>query len=396
MTKRKTRNNDWYRIEALAGGRSAEIHIMEQIGEDFWTGEGMTAKKFAEELRGLDVDVINLHINSPGGSVFDGQTIYSQLRNHKALVNVHIDGLAASIASVIAMAGDTVTMPRNAMMMIHDPSGYARGTAEDMRKTASALDKVKQTIIAAYQDKTGLEDVRLAELMSDETWMTADEAVELGFADQVSAPVDMQASAGFSLLERFENIPRGLFVNISPAPHKPTAKEESLMAGKENGVPEITLDLIRASHPAIITAIVDEATAQLKADNDAAMGAARKEAADAERERIKSVRSQSLPGHEALIETLMFDGVTTGEQAAVKVLQAENATRQNTLRNMQQDGELNVPAAGEPPVQPKTAGSVEDRARAEWDKDAGLQSEFNNNFKSYLAWFSADVARKEA
>lgn len=209
MTLRKTAD-DWYRIEAKAGERRAEICILEQIGENFWTGEGMTAKKFSKELQALDVDTIDLHINSPGGSVFDGQTIYTQLRNHRALVNVHIDGLAASIASVIAMAGDTVIMPRNALMMIHDPTGYAMGTAEDMRKTAGALDKVKGTIIAAYQDKTGLPDDQLAEMMSDETWMTAAEAVELGFADKIIAPVNMIACASFGLLANFQKIPNQL------------------------------------------------------------------------------------------------------------------------------------------------------------------------------------------
>ena len=394
MTKRKAMNS-WYSIEALADDRRAEIHIMEQIGEDFWTGEGMTAKKFVQEVKGLDVDVIDLHINSPGGSVFDGQAIYNLLRSHRATVHVYIDGLAASIASVIAMAGDTVTMPRNAMMMIHDPSGYARGTSKDMRKTAEALDKVKKTIVAAYRDKTSLADETLAEMMSEETWMTAEEAMDLGFADRMAEPVDISACADFGMLDRYENVPLGLLLsNHSPARHKTKEMGGHAMADKRE-TPEITLDLIRAEHPAIVEAIALEAEAKAQAGHEAVLAKAKAEAAQAERERIKNVREQLIPGHEALIEALMFDGATTGPEAAVKVLQAERELRRGRIDDMRADGKLEVPAALAGDAAPKT-GSVEDRAKAAWDKDDKVQAEFNNNFKSYLAWYTADVARKEA
>jgi ATP-dependent protease ClpP protease subunit len=362
MSKEKS----WYRI-ANKADRSAEIHIFEQIGEDFWTGDGMTAKKFLSELKGLDVDAIELHINSPGGSVFDGQAIYSMLKNHKARVDVHIDGLAASIASVIAMAGDTVTIPRNALMMIHDPSGFAMGTAEDMRKVATALDKVKTGIIAAYQDKTGMAEDALAELMSAETWMTGDEAVAMGFADATGPAVQMQASAGFGLLERFHNLPRGLFNGTSPAPHKHAAKGDNSMAENKTDAPVITLDLIRAEHPAIVQAIAAEA-----ADK------ARKEGADAERLRIKAVHEQRLPGHEALIDSMMWDGATSGPEAAVKVLASEKAQRGTRLADMTADGALNVPPAAPAAPAPAPTGTVEERCKAAWDKDASLASEFSD------------------
>ncbi|MCK5219101.1 Clp protease ClpP, partial [bacterium] len=120
--------------------KKVEILIYDQIGED-WFGDGVQAKKFAEELRDLgDIETIELRINSPGGSVWDGNAIYNTLRGHKATVNVTIDGLAASIASVIAMSGDTITMPENALMMIHNPATIAFGEAEEMRKAANMLD----------------------------------------------------------------------------------------------------------------------------------------------------------------------------------------------------------------------------------------------------------------
>lgn len=370
------KEKSWYQITNKAD-RSAEIHIFEQIGEDFWTGDGMTAKRFLSELKGLDVDAIELHINSPGGSVFDGQAIYSMLKNHKARVDVHIDGLAASIASVIAMAGDTVTIPRNALMMIHDPSGFAMGTAEDMRKVATALDKVKTGIIAAYQDKTGKDEAELAELMSAETWMTGDEAVAMGFADATGPAVQMQASAGFGLLNQFRNIPRGLLVGESPAPHQPSDQGGKPMAEK-NEAPAITLELIRAEHPAIVQAIADDAAAKAK-----------KEGADAERSRIQAVHEQLFPGHEALINSLMWDGVTSGQEAAVKVLAAEKVQRGATLANMQADGDLSVPAVPAPAAaQPAPTGTVEERCQAAWDKDASLRGEFSD-LTAFVAYTKA-------
>lgn len=187
--------------------KSAEVLIYEDIGESFFS-EGIGAKQFAKELKALgDITQLDVRINSPGGSVFEGQAIYSQLKNHKASKTVYIDGLAASIASVIAMAGDTIVMPKNATMMIHDPWSMAVGTADDMRKMAEALDTVKSGILAAYRDKSGLDDGTISELMSEETWMDADEAAEWGFVDQVEEPV--QIAAHFDLA-RFKNAPAEL------------------------------------------------------------------------------------------------------------------------------------------------------------------------------------------
>lgn len=193
---------------------TAEVLIYESIGESFFS-EGIGAKQFAKELKALgSVKQLDIRINSPGGSVFEGQAIYSQLKSHKAAKTVYIDGLAASIASVIAMAGDTIVMPRNATMMIHDPWTMAVGTAEDMRKTAEALDTVKSGILAAYRDKSGLDDGTISELMSEETWMDADEAAEWGFVDQVEEPV--QIAAHFDLA-RFRNVPETLKAQATKA-----------------------------------------------------------------------------------------------------------------------------------------------------------------------------------
>lgn len=202
----KTNNQSWYSIKAKAND-TAEISIYDEIG--FW---GVSAASFAQDLKscGNNLKQINLHIHSPGGDVFDGIAIYNLLKNYPANVTVYIDGLAASMASVIAMAGNEVIMPENAMMMIHKPWGIQGGDAEDMRKYADLLDKVENTLIPAYASKTGKTPEELAEMLSAETWLTAKECVEQGFADKLAEPLVAMASIKSRKLEDFENMPKAM------------------------------------------------------------------------------------------------------------------------------------------------------------------------------------------
>ena len=188
-----------------ASGDTAEILIYEVIGEDFWTGGGVTAKGFSDELKALgDVKTINLRINSPGGSVFDGVAIYNNLAQHPAKVNVYIDALAASIASIIAMAGDTITMAENAMMMIHNPWALVVGDSNDMRKEADLLDKIRDTLVTTYATRTGKKAEEITAMMDAETWFTAEEAKEAGFADAIVAG---KKAANLYDLSVFKNAP---------------------------------------------------------------------------------------------------------------------------------------------------------------------------------------------
>jgi ClpP class serine protease len=136
--------------------------------------------------------------------VFDGVAIYNALKRHAAAITVWIDGIAASIASMIAMAGDEVVVPENAMLMLHDPSGLVMGTAADMRAMAEALDRMKAGMVAAYRDKSGRDDAEIEALMAAETWLSAQEAVALGLADRLEEPVRMAAHFDLS---RFRNTP---------------------------------------------------------------------------------------------------------------------------------------------------------------------------------------------
>jgi HK97 family phage major capsid protein len=180
-----------YSIKAKAN-KEAEIFIYEEIGEG-WYG-GVSAKKFAEDLKALgDLSKITLRLNSPGGDVFDGNTIYNILKQHAASVSVYIDGLAASIASVVAMAGDEILIADNALIMVHNPSTFTVGYAEDLRKTADLLDKIGGTIIGVYAKRTKQDESKIKDLMTAETWMNAEEAVQNGFADQIVDAVPVAA-----------------------------------------------------------------------------------------------------------------------------------------------------------------------------------------------------------
>ena len=175
--------------EAIKG----ELYIYGDIVSEEWFESDVSASGFVAALGSLDADSLDVFINSGGGSVFDGVAIYTALSRHKAHVSVTVDGLAASIASVIAMAGDKVTMAENATMMIHDPWTVAVGNSSDMRKQADVLDIVKDSMIGAYK-RSSLSEQEIRDAMTAETWYTAESAVAAGFADGLSAPNKMAAS----------------------------------------------------------------------------------------------------------------------------------------------------------------------------------------------------------
>lgn len=146
------------------------------------------AQLIANSLKELgDVDEIDIHVNSNGGSVFEGFAIYNLIKNHSAKVTMHVEGIAASAASTILMAGDKIVMAQNAYIMIHDPSSYAWGNSADLRKTADMLDNIKEQVVAVYASRSGKKtEEEFAQLMADETWFTASQAVEAGLADEIN------------------------------------------------------------------------------------------------------------------------------------------------------------------------------------------------------------------
>lgn len=173
------READWYRLQAKAGETPA-LYIYDEIGYF-----GQTAKGLVDDLRGVDATELAVHVNSPGGDIFDGLAIYQALKDHPAAVTVHIDGLAASIASVIAMAGDKVVMAPKASMMVHDGWTVSAGNAKDMRKTADLLDKQSDIIASVYADKTGQPADFWRGVMADDAWYNAEEALAAGLVDEI-------------------------------------------------------------------------------------------------------------------------------------------------------------------------------------------------------------------
>ena len=182
----------WNWIRNEAGGRV--LRLEGPIDEESFWGDEVTPKAFREELE-ADSGDITVWIHSPGGNVFAAAEIYTMLRDYQGTVTVKIDAIAASAASVIAMAGNKVLMSPVAMLMIHDPSTIAMGNARDMEKAISTLNEVKESIINAYAFKTGLTHNRIAKLMENETWMNAKKAVELGFADDLLFKADGESAA---------------------------------------------------------------------------------------------------------------------------------------------------------------------------------------------------------
>lgn len=177
----------------------AEIILYAGIGQDYWgDGSMISAKQFSDELKKLDdtVNEITVRINSPGGDVFDGIAIYNRLKQHKAKVTVYIDGLAASIASIIALAGDEIYIGEGALFMVHLPWTFAMGNRIELDNTVSRLLDVEEQLIGIYKKKTGMERAEIKAMLEAETWLGADEAIEHGFVDsKVEATIPIAASA---------------------------------------------------------------------------------------------------------------------------------------------------------------------------------------------------------
>lgn len=222
----------------------ATISILDVIGEDFWTGGGVTAKTVSRQLKAIGSQDVRVEINSPGGDLFDGLAIYNLLVDHPARVEVKVLGMAASAASVIAMAGDQVTMGRGTFLMIHNTWVLALGNRHDMRKVADTLEPFDSAMADIYSARSGLEADAVGEMMDAETWINGSDAVKQGFADDVSdaEPVsgDAEARSGLTAKRKIDAILAGqgmprserrrLFRQISGGMHD-AAPEATLRAG---------------------------------------------------------------------------------------------------------------------------------------------------------------------
>lgn len=328
----------------------AELLIYGDIGDMRFLGMEMcdvSSKGIAQELKALgDVSEISVRINSPGGSVFSAQAIYSLLKTHSAKVKVYVDGMAASAASLIAMAGDEIVMPSNAMMMIHSPMTYVGGNPVELRKQAEILEKVQESMLAAYA-RSGQSLEAIKSMLEAETWMTANEAVELGFADQLDTPLDIAASIGSLNLDpsRFKRPPE-IVASITASDKKtPNDAPEPLPDGSEQAQDKndeedfpMTPDELKAKRPDLFEAVS-------------------KIGEERERARIQAIEGLGPLG--ALAAEAKYDKPCSPEELAVRVIQASSEKGQAFLAGLRSD------AAGMPDVNSSAQPSGENNEEEE-------------------------------
>lgn len=323
-------------IKIMARGPTeAEILIHEEIGEN-WFGDGMTSKRFAKELAELgNVSKIKVRINSPGGAFHDGIAIYNMLRNHGARVEVLVEGLAASIASIIAMSGDEITMGTGAMMMIHSPWTFAMGNADDMRQVADVLEKHEDALLDIYVKRSGSDRKEVKQMLTAETWMTGPEAMELGFCDECDAEYEeteeekaKHRKAFTDFANEFRHhmaaltplqIAAALKSAVADATQETTVKTPAASAPGADNPQTPAIPPAAPAAPAAAPAAAPVATADQ-------LAAARAEGGAAEVTRRNSIRAR-FPGplaseHAALLETCVNDATCTPDLAATQLLDA--------------------------------------------------------------------------
>ncbi|WJZ69986.1 Clp protease [Vibrio phage PVP-XSN] len=309
-----------------AGTKNPELLVYGEISE-FW-GE-VDSKSFAEQLANITAPEIDVRINSYGGEVFTAQAIYSLLKSHSAKINVFIDGIAASAATIIAMAGDDIVMPSNAMMMVHNPLTMGYGNANDFREVADLLDKVRETLLAVYREKTGLSDEKLIELLDDETYMTAQEALDYGFIDQIDEQIKVAASLSRTKMvvndlelnvERFANMPDNWLnkQSVQEPVKKPATPDNSNTEGEK----PMNLEELKAKHPDLYNQILNDG---------------KKAGEEAERTRIQSIEDMAMPGYEDLVNKAKFESPMAADALAVEMIKAQKQKGKNFLNNRQED-----------------------------------------------------------
>lgn len=295
-----------------AGGGKASLDLFGYVGgskDDPW-GRGFNESEFLDDFRKIPSDsALDISINSFGGAVYTGLSIYSLLKAHKGPITFRVDGAAMSAATIItSVPGAKVIMPRGSMMMIHKVSSVAIGTTDDMRKAADDMEKLEENLINIYVEKTGRTVDEIKEKVNAETFFTAEEAVEFGLADEIDETTEVKntASGGFVMLNGlkadsrfFANAPKG-FIHA----------EQPKASAVQKEVHKMNLETLKAEHPELVQAIRNEAIAE---------GAAQ------ERARIQAIEDIAVVGHENLVNAAKFDGKTTAEALAVQILKADKA-----------------------------------------------------------------------
>lgn len=350
--------NFWEFKNVGTENKTPELLVYGEISESW----GVSSKEFAMQLMQIDSDEINVRINSYGGEVFTALAIYSMLKRHKATINVFVDGIAASSGSVITMAGDNVTMPENAMLMVHNPLTWTQGNASELRETADVLDKVRDTLVATYRDKTGLDDETIIKLLDEETYLTAQEALEYGFIDSIENETQIAANLtrdkmivnGMELdPSKFANMPEKWLnkPSANSAPKKPVLKPAGSASNKQpKEIKSMNLETLKADHPDLYKQVLAEG---------------KDEGIEAERARIKDIEDTALPGHDKMTNSAKFESGITAAEYAMQVIRAEKEKGTNFLASRKKDAEkLDDVNQEEPEFNPENSADDEKRTAA--------------------------------
>lgn len=316
--------NKFWRFKNI-GGDEPELLLYGPISETSWLGDEVTPKQFAEDLKALgNISNLTVRINSAGGDVFAANAIYTMLKDHPANVTVKIDGAALSAATVIAMAGDTIKAPANALLMIHNPLLVLFGyySAAELEKMSEVLDTVKESIINAYVAKTKRDRKELSKMMDRETWMTAEEAKAEGFVDEILFEESVDASVtndGRYLvvnsvlhdLSRYQTRPslgKGITVAASVKPVILAAKQapKEIIRGSDDTLEIKTVDELKQQYPELCNQLVTEAKAS-------------------ERERIKSIDEIAATIDPVLVAKAKYEEPMTAQELAYEALKADAA-----------------------------------------------------------------------
>ncbi|BBM37694.1 ATP-dependent Clp protease proteolytic subunit [Leptotrichia hofstadii] len=308
--------------------KTAELILYGSIGSDeYW--DDVSDKVFKQDIENLgDVENITLYINSPGGSVFSAVAIANTLKNHKAKVTANIDGLAASAATIITSACDTVRMPKNALFMIHNPITFAYGNNQEMQKTVEMLDKVKNSIIETYLNKTKTDKETLSELMDNETWMDAEMAKDYGFVDEI---VDEEVGKEF-----VENklIINNMAFDISKFKNFRKVKGVVINNKKNTKEVKMTLDELKNQFPDLYDYVLNEG---------------KKIGKEEERERIKAIDDIGVNNYSDLIENAKYVNPMSASELAINILKKQKEEKAQKLQNIKNESQGNFipPAAND-------------------------------------------------
>ncbi|MGL5933986.1 MAG: head maturation protease, ClpP-related [Cetobacterium sp.] len=276
-----------------------ELRIEGEVGTEWWNDT--SERMFVNKLDSIESGTIKLTINSPGGEVFAGLSIFNNLKKHKAKIEVDVLGLAGSVSSVIAMAGDVVRMPRTAAIMIHNPFvPYTSGESKDLRKRADALDKMKEMALAAYLTKAKISKEEISELMDRTVYLTADEALEYGFIDEI-----IESDEGITIDGEMLNC-AGTTYKMSAFNGFPKEKFPNKIKTNQTGGEVMTKQELMQQQPELFKEIIAVGIMQ-------------------ERERLQAIdKLPAIQGAEAVVMKAKYEDMSSAQELAVKLLE-ENA-----------------------------------------------------------------------